>query len=240
MSTSIPPSPGCGTSKAKDDEDVQIETNKKTYGSCEDRISTLPKAKGWFNTGLWLYEGFYYWPFSLPGLMRMLAHFNARSSDVLITSFPKSGFVKLNFNRSFNNSSVTEGFIIWDWIGKLLKAGVAYYGNTSILMAKARALPDGLNLAIQVEFDHLIVEGDHKMVIQGIEGKIYIPCRRSITLLRTSNHGEIKAFKSSPIMRSERQTWQLTGYLNSVIPSLIHFHMIYVFHNLLVRFELRM
>ena len=58
-----------------------------------------------------------------------------------------------------------------NWTGKLLKAGAAYYGNTSILVAETRALHDGLNLAIQVESDHLIVEGDNK----AIEGKIHIP-----------------------------------------------------------------
>ena len=42
-------------------------------------------------------------------------------------------------------------------------------------MAEARALCDGLNLAIQAGFDHFIVECDNKVVIQATEGNIHIP-----------------------------------------------------------------
>ena len=41
-------------------------------------------------------------------------------------------------------------------------------------MTETRALYDGLNLTIQAGFDYLIMEGDNKIVIQAIEGKIYI------------------------------------------------------------------
>ena len=44
-------------------------------------------------------------------------------------------------------------------------------------MAEARALRDGLNLAIQAGLKQLIVEGDNKIVIEAWEGKICVPWR---------------------------------------------------------------
>ena len=44
-------------------------------------------------------------------------------------------------------------------------------------MVEARALRDGLNLAIQAGFKQLIVEGDSKTVIHAFKGKTRIPWR---------------------------------------------------------------
>ena len=57
---------------------------------------------------------------------------------------PSPGFVKLNFDGSLINLSAIGGFIILDWTGKLIKAGVSYYDNTSIFVAEAKALQDEL------------------------------------------------------------------------------------------------
>ena len=61
---------------------------------------------------------------------------------------PPQGFVKLNFDGSLINSSAAGGFIIWDWTGRLVKADATCYSDTSILVAEAIALRDGLRLAI--------------------------------------------------------------------------------------------
>ena len=68
---------------------------------------------------------------------------------------PSQGFVKLNFDGSLNNSSVVAGFIIQDWMAKLVKAGVAtYYGDASIIVVEVGALRDGLRLAIHAGFNN--------------------------------------------------------------------------------------
>jgi len=54
--------------------------------------------------------------------------------------------------------------------GRLLKAGAENYDNMSILVAEARTIYDGLNLAIQVGYDKSIVKGDNKIAIQAIKG----------------------------------------------------------------------
>jgi len=57
--------------------------------------------------------------------------------------------------------SVVGGYIVRDWEGKLLKAGSSYYGCTSIIVAEARALGDGVQEAYSVGFKKLIIEGDN-------------------------------------------------------------------------------
>ena len=83
---------------------------------------------------------------------------------------PSLGFIKFNFDGSLINSSAAGGFIIRDWTSKLVKAGAHFYGNTSILVAEARALRDGLRLAIQAGFKQIAIERDNKIVIQALKG----------------------------------------------------------------------
>jgi len=45
-------------------------------------------------------------------------------------------------------------------MNKLIKAGTAYYGETSILVAEARALGDRVSSAMQPWFNKLLVEGE--------------------------------------------------------------------------------
>ena len=68
---------------------------------------------------------------------------------------PPPGFVKINFDGSLSNSSVAGGYVISDWTGKLLQAGTANYGTTSMVVAEARALRDGVSAAIQSGFNSL-------------------------------------------------------------------------------------
>jgi len=85
------------------------------------------------------------------------------------------GIVKLNFDGSLSNSSAIGGFILCDWTGKVLRLGAAFYGTTSILVAEARALREGVAATCQVGFHHLIIEGNNKIVIHALDGAIQIP-----------------------------------------------------------------
>ena len=88
---------------------------------------------------------------------------------------PSPGFVKLNFGGSLINLAAAGSFIIRDWTGKLVKAGAGYYGETSILVAEARALRDGLRSAIQARFKQIAIEGDNNIVNQALKGHIQVP-----------------------------------------------------------------
>ena len=73
------------------------------------------------------------------------------------------------------NSSAAGRYLPRDWTGKLLRAGAANYGTTSIMVAKAKALKDGVNAAIQAGYKRLLVEDDNTTLIQALAGKIQVP-----------------------------------------------------------------
>jgi len=108
-------------------------------------------------------------------------HFKGSSSSPGTTTHlvrwypPPPGFLKFNFDGSLINSSVAGGFLIRDWRRRLIKAGAMYYGDTSILVVEVRALRDGFRLAIQAGFKHIVIEGNNKIVIQALKGKIQVP-----------------------------------------------------------------
>jgi len=59
-------------------------------------------------------------------------------------------------------------------MGKLLKVGATNYGITSIVVAEAGALRDGVSAAIQSGFNSLWIEGDNTTVIQALAGKTQV------------------------------------------------------------------
>ena len=80
------------------------------------------------------------------------------------------GVVKINFDGSCIDLSAARGFILRDWMGKVLKVGAANYGLSSCLVAKAWALKDGVLLAVQA-----------------LQGKIQVPWK--IANIITDIHG---------------------------------------------------
>ena len=80
------------------------------------------------------------------------------------------------------------GFIIRDWAGNLLKAGAAPYGDSSILVAEARAMHDRLHEAVKAGFKHLVIEGDNTMVIQVIKGMISVPWKINLIVKDISHY----------------------------------------------------
>ena len=88
---------------------------------------------------------------------------------------PQPGVVKINFDGSYVNSFATGVFLLRDWMGKVLKVGAANYGHASSLVAEARALKNGVCLAIQAGHTNIDIEGDSLIVIQALKGKFHIP-----------------------------------------------------------------
>jgi len=83
----------------------------------------------------------------------------------------QQGWSSSIFDGSCINAKAAGGFILRDWTGKLLKAGAANYGTTSSLIAEARALRDGVALAVQEGYSMLCIEGDNVTVIRALLGK---------------------------------------------------------------------
>jgi len=76
---------------------------------------------------------------------------------------------------SCSGLSTSGGFILRDWIGRLLKWGYSNYGITSITVANARAIRDGVFMTIQAGFCNIWVEDNNKIVIHAAQGAVRIP-----------------------------------------------------------------
>uniref|UniRef100_A0A7C9CL39 RNase H type-1 domain-containing protein n=1 Tax=Opuntia streptacantha TaxID=393608 RepID=A0A7C9CL39_OPUST len=97
------------------------------------------------------------------------------SSFLVRWKAPPLGFVKINFDRSLFLNSSAGGFIIRGWGGNLIKAGAAHHGTSSILVAEARALGDGVRAVVETGFKRVLIEGDNAIVIQALQGLITVP-----------------------------------------------------------------
>ncbi|KAL3751486.1 hypothetical protein ACJRO7_012335 [Eucalyptus globulus] len=58
---------------------------------CRDLLPLLPREKGWITTSIYQYQGFWYPPKVLSGLLACQDHFQAHDTDVLLITAPKSG-----------------------------------------------------------------------------------------------------------------------------------------------------
>ena len=85
------------------------------------------------------------------------------------------GAVKLNFVGSLKHSSATGGYILRDLTEKIIKAGAANYGDTTILIAEAWALRDSVQAAVQAGYNNIFIEGDNLTVIKAVNGEGQIP-----------------------------------------------------------------
>ena len=119
---------------------------------------------------------------------------------------PQPRFLKLNFDRPRNYIYTVGGFIIRDWTRKLLKASASYYGETSILVAEARALQNGVCAMIQAGSKNIIIEGDNLTVIQALRGHIHIPWQISMIIADVR-----EKITSSSTTIFGRQVWPQTG-----------------------------
>ena len=88
---------------------------------------------------------------------------------------PSEGFIKVNFNGSKSSQLAAGGYVIRDWSGHLIQAGAFNLGAASILIAEVTAMRNGLQAAIKVGFSNIHIEGDNKILIQAVQGRIQPP-----------------------------------------------------------------
>ncbi|XVF00173.1 hypothetical protein REPUB_Repub03eG0262400 [Reevesia pubescens] len=58
---------------------------------CKELILALPKEKGWRTPFLYKFQGFWCQPKEIQAIMSFQKHFQARDSDVILATIPKSG-----------------------------------------------------------------------------------------------------------------------------------------------------
>lgn len=90
---------------------------------------------------------------------------------------PPLDYVKVNFDGSVKDNNGASGYVIRNHFGKIVAAGVGAtnLGLSSVLLAEATGLRDGVRKAIELGYRKLEVEGDSMVVIQALRGEIEKP-----------------------------------------------------------------
>ncbi|KAK6921145.1 Sulfotransferase domain [Dillenia turbinata] len=79
-------------SKSFEQKEEEEQSLQKTNQSFEEFLSTLPRDYGWTPLfDCYLYQGCWYYPFFLRGVIAAQQHFEAQPTDIFICSVPKSG-----------------------------------------------------------------------------------------------------------------------------------------------------
>ncbi|KAI4377719.1 hypothetical protein MLD38_015303 [Melastoma candidum] len=77
-------------------EAVEVEgSDERTQHVQEELMSSLPRAKGWITDHFYEYQDFWYDMHFLRGVIWAQQHFEARPSDILLATFPKTGLTWL-------------------------------------------------------------------------------------------------------------------------------------------------
>lgn len=81
---------------------------------------------------------------------------------------PPFDYVKVNCDGSVKDKEGASGYVIRNHYGKIVGAGARYLGHTSILLAEATGLRDGVKRAVDMGYRNLEIEGDSTVVIQAL------------------------------------------------------------------------
>ncbi|KAB2606263.1 hypothetical protein D8674_005980 [Pyrus ussuriensis x Pyrus communis] len=81
---------------------------------------------------------------------------------------PMSSHFKINFDGSVANFVVAGGFVVRSWENKHILAGAMNLGYVTINVVETLALREALIWARRRNLNHVIVEGDSKLVIDAV------------------------------------------------------------------------
>ena len=91
MAASSTPSCTKSSSNIEIDNKVEDEEYEKLSQECNELLLSLPREKGWDFPYLYLYQDIWYPPPRIQALISFQKHFQARESDIIIATLPKSG-----------------------------------------------------------------------------------------------------------------------------------------------------
>jgi len=88
---------------------------------------------------------------------------------------PRGGFIKINFDGSKSSQGTVGDFIIRNWEGKFIQVATFKLGVSSVLVAEATTMRNGIKVAVQTGFANVHIEGDNNILIQAVLGRVKIP-----------------------------------------------------------------
>ncbi|KAG5113436.1 hypothetical protein AAZX31_13G173900 [Glycine max] len=71
-------------------EEITIEEDKLSQ-ECKELILSLPRERGWRTRYIYLFQGFWCQPLEIQAIITFQKHFQAKDSDVIVATIPKSG-----------------------------------------------------------------------------------------------------------------------------------------------------
>ncbi|KAL2337237.1 hypothetical protein Fmac_011683 [Flemingia macrophylla] len=71
--------------------DEAIEEDEKLSQATKELLLSLPREKGWRTPYVYLFQGFWCQPHEIQAIITFQKHFQAKDSDVLVATVPKSG-----------------------------------------------------------------------------------------------------------------------------------------------------
>ena len=75
----------------KSNEKEENMSEPKSLNIYKEIMSTIPRRKGCWPLDLYRYEGFWYDPYTLEGILSTQDHFKPQPNNVILSSAPKSG-----------------------------------------------------------------------------------------------------------------------------------------------------
>ncbi|XP_028789026.1 cytosolic sulfotransferase 15-like [Neltuma alba] len=79
------------TPNVESDNEAYDEEYEQLNQECKELLLSLPNRKGWVTSYVYLYQGIWYAPATIQGICSFQRHFQAKDSDIVIATLPKSG-----------------------------------------------------------------------------------------------------------------------------------------------------
>lgn len=77
--------------KSKSQEQVEDKEVQALRSECKELFLSLPRERGWRTPYLYKFQGFWCQPKEIQAVLSVQQHFQARDSDILLATVPKSG-----------------------------------------------------------------------------------------------------------------------------------------------------
>ncbi|XP_028777006.1 cytosolic sulfotransferase 15-like [Neltuma alba] len=73
------------------EKEAYDEAYEQLSQECKELLLSLPKRRGWTSPYVYLYQGIWFAPTSIQAICSFQKHFQAKDTDIIIASLPKSG-----------------------------------------------------------------------------------------------------------------------------------------------------